>query len=344
MGKKEQRKSKEEVWKDIIIKQMGADQITPSSPTGTTRVQTAMELLGQRTSQLICSEVQKGRAVIRKDACGEALRIVPLVALNLIRHDGLVLARLGKWKRGVKPKIEAVLPGGKIQSGSTPQEALEKVIATDLPQLRLGITVGHFDTTVEERESASVGMTTRYIRATYHCKLDKAYSYPQDTNIIIVPRVASVKSCSSRSSIRERFALSQGQTTPSPPDIFAPLWGETEVDLFAWVPTWEFDWLRDTASRGKATLGHWFEDLDMDTLGQACLERMSTKKVHRQSSKTSIQRVASTTSKASIDPRISTKMSIDSRFASKKSFSDVACGKASRAKKALLSANTGHWR
>jgi len=93
-------------------------------------------------------------------------RVARIVVLQLSNKDGMTLVQLAKSAAGMlQPKFH--LPGCKVLAGEQPSDAIQRLIEEQLSLLREGIELQEVKTQVEDAQSATYGIPTKYIKLVY---------------------------------------------------------------------------------------------------------------------------------------------------------------------------------
>jgi len=191
------------------------------------------------------------------------------------------LGEIGRWSPDArKQKYACGFPGGKIIDGEWPNDAKTRIAHSDLDPFMKGLLWGEPKFHYEERASRSVGISTRYLRLLYEATFDENFDW--QAQFTVVPQ--DVEKLKMRGSVKkrpvpkgqsglvQRFAATQQQGAGYrlAPDIYVltqqpPPGSEgyrpNSVELYAWLPHWEHDWLR-TQDDAPRILRGWAGDLD----------------------------------------------------------------------------------
>lgn len=118
-------------------------------------------------------EVQDGRSILILDQAGEMERVVSVVVLHLSRGDGRVLVQVAKWENNQSvPDMQ--LPAAKCRRNESSDEALQRLINTDLTPLAPAIDIQHMERATAEQDSARFGVRTTYCRKKFFANFDEA--------------------------------------------------------------------------------------------------------------------------------------------------------------------------
>jgi len=224
------------------------------------------------------------------EASGESVRIVPVVAVQLERQDGMVFTQLGRFEHGLL-RTEVVLPGGYVLASEVPATALQRILSTVLEPLRRGIVLGDAYFTQEQFMSPTTGEFTRYLRLITKASLAKDFDVSnlfqpvKRSQAALRDRGGTERSREPRghSGLVQRFNVSAiiGRHAP---DIFALADDELRqkgiVPLFAWMPIWEFEdlYLNTDNPRSNNIVNTWLADLDLGPfVMQSWTEAVQTK-------------------------------------------------------------------
>jgi len=123
-----------------------------------------------KSAEELRSEVMQGKCDLVQDDSGQMVRLVSVVALELVRPGGYILAQTGKWKNEIVT-AGCKLPGTKVRAEELPRAALQRLLDGHLAPLREGVRITSVEVVVENQVSASYGVPTRYVRTVFHADL-----------------------------------------------------------------------------------------------------------------------------------------------------------------------------
>merc|ERR1712113_1180872 len=115
-------------------------------------------------------EVEQGKCNLRQDDIGRVLRVVQVMALELVRSDGSLCVKVGDWKYSeTHPGI--VLPGTKIRKDELPVTARQRFLMENLAELpgRIEFTVR--EVIEEVKPSPQYGLRTKYVKTIFSCNV-----------------------------------------------------------------------------------------------------------------------------------------------------------------------------
>jgi len=224
---------------------------------------------GEGKAERLKNELQNGLGTVHKNEENQTVRTVMLMNLWICNPNGLVLAVLGRYDQGeLEPKC--MLPGKKIEEGHQPRDEVLLYMDTTFFRFKTHMRVDmDFDMHTEEARSNTFGLNTRYRKATFKGVAKPGLPWRQATAKIC--RFKSPHAAQSSPSLARRFARGQaaGASPPKPPDMYTlnnveGRWqfNPEKVDIFAWIPVWEYQWLRGS-ELGRATLEDWLMDVDL---------------------------------------------------------------------------------
>jgi len=169
-------------WPNDLVLPFKPDEVIAAMPKSVTAVigQGAIDVLmapsesplsswlhgvSQDNIQRLASEVREGRTTLLVTGKRDVVRCVPLVVLEMHRHDGRVFVRMRlDRKANGDQEANCRLPGGRQEVGEHPDKCLERLLRGKLKALASGITVVGVERRSEQDNSRKFGVPTRYIR------------------------------------------------------------------------------------------------------------------------------------------------------------------------------------
>mmetsp|Transcript_12299 Transcript_12299/g.35366 ORF Transcript_12299/g.35366 Transcript_12299/m.35366 type:complete len:581 (-) Transcript_12299:177-1919(-) len=217
------------------------------------------------------AELEDGVGELHTNEEGTQVCLLQVVALRICNPQGLVLAVIGRYDGHVlKPKC--TLPGQRIPSGCQPREIASRFLETRLAGLQRWLDVDtDFDLISKDSDHGS-SVTTQYRKATFNVVAHPGIPWHK-----VARRVQQRARCSNphvtmmRQTLGKRFLVSPGTLAPKPPDMytllpqatrFQPVEMPDVVDVYAWIPAWEFEWLQ-SSKLGQEALDEWLCGLDV---------------------------------------------------------------------------------
>lgn len=228
---------------------------------------------------MLMAEVNKGTCGIRQSKDGTLKRVVPITLLQLGRQDGFILVQLGKLSSDQSAfSIAPCLPGHKISTSIAPKEGLMKFLYKRFPWAFVEATrKGCLEMTVDSLEDHGsrtfpLGtISSIYVRSLFSCHLPHGFRW--DRYFIEVPvnmQTLKFRGSSDRRCLRGSGCLAKRLNATNAAEHLAPqifLCREHQAELYAWLPTWEFEWIKNSEV-GKEALRTWLSDLKLPSLPQ----------------------------------------------------------------------------
>mmetsp|Transcript_63206 Transcript_63206/g.150732 ORF Transcript_63206/g.150732 Transcript_63206/m.150732 type:complete len:1126 (-) Transcript_63206:176-3553(-) len=160
--------------------------------------------------EILEEELRKEKSTLQQNASGDLQRVVAVVALRLMRTDGLVLVQLGKWRPANGISVSAELPGSKRVLGELPHKALQRVIDGDLGPLAKGVVLEGSEQDSFTRDSPKFGMRTTYLRTVHEAVFAKN---------VLVEELPEIADCNIGGELVKILAIG----------------GRTEIRLYGWL-------------------------------------------------------------------------------------------------------------
>lgn len=245
---------------------------------------------GNRTSLLqqdLLEEFSNKTCSALVSAKGAVTRVVQLVVLDLKLKNGTTLVSMGRRKPNGGIVDKCMLPGHKFMEGSSPLDAVNKLLKNELRPFSAGIILkpGH-KTTSKTAWSSRYKCNTQYYTALFSATMDPNFNFlevmqPLDVAAVdIRPRQLHRP----RENFCRRFCVEGAHARP---DMFQlrygdrqqywpPVTGEwppKQTEIFAWLPPWEIAWL-STSQQGVASLKHWVSSLNFRSRSAAELRKV----------------------------------------------------------------------
>lgn len=142
-------------------------------------------------------EVDDGRSIVILSLDGLIERVVSVVVMHIVREDGRVLVQLAKWDRDqATPAFK--LPGCKCKRNEASDDAIQRLLTTELGQMVANVEVLRVERNTKEAESGRFSVRTVYMRKLVFARLedtqrtsqirqseDRRSSYVGDSSIIV---------------------------------------------------------------------------------------------------------------------------------------------------------------
>lgn len=116
-------------------------------------------------------EIEDGRSIVILSLAGEIERVVSLAAIHIVRGDGRVLVQLAKWQK-LQALPDVQLPAVKCRGNESSDEAVQRLLLTDLAPLAEGLELLGTERESSERDSARFGVRTHYMRKLFYAKFN----------------------------------------------------------------------------------------------------------------------------------------------------------------------------
>lgn len=242
--------------------------------TGTRR-HSALDAVASKGGEVLAErlrwDLERGLGQVFTNEDGEHFRVVQLITLRIFNQNGLMLVMMGRYD-GMNLNARCMLPGMKIPDGFQPRETLKQYMDTALYSIRRQLEVdADFDLKEEETMSPTFSMQTKYRKATFKATTKPGLSWKKVAKRVQPTRCRSPHFSSNRSLARRFGTGSANYSAPKAPDIYtlrpvdyhqSTFKLRSHTDLFAWIPSWEFEWLQ-TSQTAKYVLDEWLDDLDV---------------------------------------------------------------------------------
>jgi len=208
--------------------------------------------------------------------------VVPLMCVRIQQQNGLILAVMGKvdsdWAGDTKARC--VLPAARIMEGEQPRDTLGRFLQSTLfAVMAKALEVDpDFKVHVEEAGSNEFDLETRYVRSIFEATIHPKFQWNKVARRISVCPIRSPRGRTQKLNLARRFGASRTGaskvTPPLPPDMYVLRRRECDfgygqlpplsrsATLYAWIPAWEYDWLRNSDS-GRETLKAWLANIDV---------------------------------------------------------------------------------
>jgi len=113
----------------------------------------------------------KCHLVMGDDGPTSICRVVRVVVLRVCNKDGLVCVHLMQIHHGRRGVSKFHLPGSKVLGNERPNDAIKRLLETDLKTLTPAINICDVETVVEFEHSRTYGLETKYIKTIYKAEL-----------------------------------------------------------------------------------------------------------------------------------------------------------------------------
>lgn len=119
------------------------------------------------------AEVESGKSTIIIDGTGKLLRTTFVVVMRITRHsDKKLFVQLAKKDKGDDQfSISPALIGAKMAQGEMPRDVVQGLFKRDLFPLKGNLHITRTGWSVEQKESATLAVDTRYLRTIFHAVL-----------------------------------------------------------------------------------------------------------------------------------------------------------------------------
>mmetsp|Transcript_31621 Transcript_31621/g.57521 ORF Transcript_31621/g.57521 Transcript_31621/m.57521 type:complete len:556 (+) Transcript_31621:76-1743(+) len=229
------------------------------------------------TTQVMGDDLSWGERLQREETENrDDMQVVPICCVQLMEQGGNILAKLGTHTVGARTIKVCHLPGTKMQDQEAPRDAATRVLSGELHMLAKGISPLSNDFEVDTQDGRSISTNTpkRYLISKFGATLTPGFKWSVRVQFLSTELKKAKIRKSHVTNLGRRFCSGKGDQEPVTPDIF---WFPNDKDqklelgnkirLFAWIPPWEFDWLRHTES-GKNQLLRWLahggKDLEVE--------------------------------------------------------------------------------
>lgn len=239
---------------------------------------------GDASTNLAMSEGLEDACAVLEDKAGDLVFVVPMVTLHLQRPDGFVLVQVSRstsagsrasigGRASVCEKVSSAscsLPTRRCVPSERPREILASILREDLKAIAKAVTLNGCSYALEGSRSAVPESSVRYLRTTFKASLQEGFAWSN-----CFERVPAMhrRGARSRRTPRGQSGLVQRFNAVSPaqghlaPDIYVLRTGAREAgplrgSLWAWIPSWEYDWLQGPT--GKLALEQWLSDLCLE--------------------------------------------------------------------------------
>eukprot|EP00928_Gymnodinium_smaydae_P045861 TRINITY_DN30523_c0_g1_i1.p1 TRINITY_DN30523_c0_g1~~TRINITY_DN30523_c0_g1_i1.p1 ORF type:complete len:568 (-),score=67.03 TRINITY_DN30523_c0_g1_i1:487-2190(-) len=129
-------------------------------------------------------EILSRSCLMHPDEKLEVHRVVALAAVKIVRDDGLIFIEIGKKDADeAQAKATGTFPGKKARTGEAVDGALQRILDGSLAPMRAFIQIGTSTDSISFSESASLGISTKYIKRTYSAELTAPLSTLQSVQV-----------------------------------------------------------------------------------------------------------------------------------------------------------------
>jgi len=210
-------------------------------------------------------EVECGSSTLLLNMTGEPERVTSFVALQLEDDHGNIFVQIGKFEDAeVVPACH--LPGGKVERGEIPRDAVQRLLETELLPLKGSVRILRTNQEIVTKESKGSCVRTKYVRTTCFSEMSDplvamkiGFAKPQTPQ-----QLASSPHCRRRAQSREASNVAVEVPSPKFTDIFENdvyVFGSPEkASFFTWVPTTFYETLGSPSC--EAILQDWLSGLE----------------------------------------------------------------------------------
>jgi len=125
-------------------------------------------------------EVIRSKCMLMANTHGDVERLAAVSTINISRRDGTSLLQLGTWDPEVGLRVSCKLPGTKQELGETAQEAMSRVLETDLLPFKGLVDLSQLPVfhEVEWSRSEKYNMRTKYLRTIFQLEVRNDMDLP----------------------------------------------------------------------------------------------------------------------------------------------------------------------
>ncbi|CAE7029557.1 aarA [Symbiodinium natans] len=159
-------------------------------------------------------EVTKSKCMLMANTHGDVERLAAVSTINISRCDGTTLMQLGTWDPESGLRVSCKLPGTKQELGETAQEAMTRVLETDLLPFRGLVDLSQLPVhhEVEWSRSEKYNMRTKYLRTIFQLEVRNEMDLPQLQRLETDPSRDKGPPMVKRHSFRGFMGMSAGRT------------------------------------------------------------------------------------------------------------------------------------
>ncbi|CAE7850801.1 aclN, partial [Symbiodinium microadriaticum] len=153
--------------------------------------------------------------------------------------------------------------------GESPYDAAARLCKSRLTPLSdfIQVEATSFEAKEEEDISKRTGLPSRYLRSIFRGHMSPLVPWGDYMQFIPSRSSSTMRLTSKQSSLARRFLRAHPLSPALCPDLFALKQDleSPEITLYAWMPAWEFEYLRYTA-QGEALVDYWVQHGDYSVL------------------------------------------------------------------------------
>lgn len=227
---------------------------------------------GHDRAFLLEHQLQQGYGTVKQDddQPDNLVRQLQIVTLWIRdQNSGFVLIILGRYLDGNNLVPKLMLPGKTMRDGSQPSDVCSSFLAGDFFRLKSCLEVSPiFETSGQEETSPSLGLHTVYRRVIFKATFQGFVHWKKASAKITKFRSPMAVPSSQRLARRHHHEAGSARP-PLPPEMYTLRAAEgrvppsQNVDVYAWLPVWEYEWLSKTDA-GRQALEDWMAQIDMD--------------------------------------------------------------------------------
>lgn len=197
-------------------------------------------------------------------------RVVPIAALCVQCGSRCILVSMGFYVPASRTAFaEIKYPGVKVKHGESPYDAAARLCKSRLTPLSdfIQVEATSFEAKEEEDISKRTGLPSRYLRSIFRGHMSPLVPWGDYMQFIPSRSSSTMRLTSKQSSLARRFLRAHPLSPALCPDLFALKQDleSPEITLYAWMPAWEFEYLRYTA-QGEALVDYWVQHGDYSVL------------------------------------------------------------------------------
>ncbi|CAE7805347.1 unnamed protein product [Symbiodinium sp. CCMP2456] len=197
-------------------------------------------------------------------------RVVPIAALCVQCGSRCILVSMGFYVPASRTAFaEIKYPGVKVKHGESPYDAAARLCKSRLTPLSdfIQVEATSFEAKEEEDISKRTGLPSRYLRSIFRGHMSPLVPWGDHMQFIPSRSSSTMRLTSKQSSLARRFLRAHPLSPALCPDLFALKQDleSPEITLYAWMPAWEFEYLRYTA-QGEALVDYWVQHGDYSVL------------------------------------------------------------------------------
>lgn len=214
------------------------------------------------------NELRAGKNLMMLKGPDQVGRVLALVTLKLARLDGRLLVELAKL-RNDDARIECLYPGTKQLDEEAPREALHRLLSQRLWPFEEGINMGLDEPEVEEKETSSDYITSKYTISQYTADLRPEFEpFLHELHVkkkrSTISRTLSLATTAGRKSfpVPAVPGIQPGIQRSVPTHTVYPIETGDKMYLYAWLTEDEIETFKTPG--GKKLLHAWIRSLALD--------------------------------------------------------------------------------